>query len=292
MKAVGSWPNRMPGLTMSLTLAGVSVGGVLMPNFALALIQHFGWRDARLILGACVMLVAFPAVILWVREPRIAAISAQELTLGEVPIAAKLHGFTMYEAARSSIFWRMAAIMVFAMIGVYGITGNILELAKSHGVSNSISSLSLSTASAAAFIARLFSGYTLDRWNFPQIGAIWFLCSFFGAAILFFRVSDLSVVLGMTLIGMGMGAELELAAYYTRRYFGLFSYAQVFGVMVACFTIGASAGALLFGAILDITSSEYLALIAAAGTILISILLVFSLPRYSFAAQHGTADLV
>jgi predicted MFS family arabinose efflux permease len=285
MKAVGSWPSRIPGLTMSMTLSGISLGGIFVPPLAQALIQAFGWRDARLILAGCVMLIALPAAILWVREPACLVKAEQAM-----PVA-QIHGLTMQEAVRSSIFWRMATIMIFAMMGVYGITGNIVELAKLHGVSSSIASYALSAASASAFIARIASGHALDRWNFPQVGAVWFICSLAGAVLLVLHISAWSIFASLIVIGLSMGAEMQLAAYYTRRYFGLRSYAQVFGVMVASFTIGSSAGAFLFGAIVDLTRSETLALVAATGTILVAIILVLSLPRYSFDAMHGTTEI-
>ena len=68
-KAIAAWFDRRRGLALGVALAGVGLGGMIVPQVAQALITHFGWRGAYASLGILVLAIAFPAVGLWVREP-------------------------------------------------------------------------------------------------------------------------------------------------------------------------------------------------------------------------------
>ena len=69
-KAIAAWFDRRRGLALGVALAGVGLGGMIVPQIAQALIAHVGWRGAYASLGAMVLLIALPAVGLWVREPQ------------------------------------------------------------------------------------------------------------------------------------------------------------------------------------------------------------------------------
>jgi hypothetical protein len=51
-------------------MAGVGLGGSIIPQLANALIELIGWRGAYASLALLTFLIAFPAVALWICKPR------------------------------------------------------------------------------------------------------------------------------------------------------------------------------------------------------------------------------
>jgi MFS family permease len=86
--------------------------------------------------------------------------------------------------------------------------------------------------------------------------------------------SYLMAALAGVFIGLGMGAEIDVMAYLTSRYFGLKRYGLLFGTLISIYGIGVGAGSTMAGAFFDQTGSYTLALqILAAGSVLAVILM-------------------
>jgi MFS family permease len=69
-KAIAAWFDRRRGLALGIAMSGVGLGGFVMPQLARFLIDWVGWRSTYVILGLLTLAIAFPAVALWIREPR------------------------------------------------------------------------------------------------------------------------------------------------------------------------------------------------------------------------------
>ena len=57
--------------------------------------------------------------------------------------------------------------------------------------------------------------------------------------------------LGAIACGLGIGAEIDLMAFFTNRYFGLRDYAKLYGTMFGIFALGVGIGPALSGASFD-----------------------------------------
>ena len=93
-------------------VAGLFVcnGPVLGFAFGVFLIGQVGWRGAYVCLAALTFVIAFPAVALWVREPR-----PGEGEHRAAVNAAQLRGLTTRQASRQSRFWVLA--VAFFLVG-------------------------------------------------------------------------------------------------------------------------------------------------------------------------------
>jgi hypothetical protein len=56
-----------------------------------------------------------------------------------------------------------------------------------------------------------------------------------------------SALIAAPLVGLGLGAEVDLVAYLSSRYFGLRSYGAIFGTIWAVFGVSGGLGAYLMG---------------------------------------------
>jgi len=57
---ISQWFDRYRGLALGLMMAGLGIGGIVMPVTAQYLIAEFGWRTAFGIVGAAILLVSLP----------------------------------------------------------------------------------------------------------------------------------------------------------------------------------------------------------------------------------------
>jgi hypothetical protein len=62
--AISAWFDRRRGLALGIAMAGVGLGGSIIPQLANALIELIGWRGAYASLALLTFLIAFPAVAL------------------------------------------------------------------------------------------------------------------------------------------------------------------------------------------------------------------------------------
>jgi MFS family permease len=91
---------------------------------------------------------------------------------------------------------------------------------------------------------------------------------------------------GAVLVGLGMGAEVDLIAYLQSRYFGLRAFGQIYGYLFAVFTIGTGLGPFVMGAAYAATGSYRPALMAFVGVLACAGWLLLRLPRrYPYPVQ-------
>ena len=89
------------------------------------------------------------------------------------------------------------------------------------------------------------------------------------------------------MIGLAAGAELDLLAYLTSKYFGPAHYPAIFGAIIAFFTVGAGIAPPLFGAFAQAHQGYSFILSVAVGLLLLSILLFLALGKYPENATDG-----
>ena len=68
-KAVSSWFDERRGLALGIAMTGIGIGATLVPQFARAVIDAYGWRAGYVALAALMFSVAFPVVAIFIREP-------------------------------------------------------------------------------------------------------------------------------------------------------------------------------------------------------------------------------
>ena len=108
-KAIAAWFDRRRGLALGIAMSGVGLGGFVMPQLAEALIERVGWRGAYASLGLLTLLVAFPAVALWIREP----LPGEGEFRGASVATSKLPGLTVRRRPRlagSGFCWQASSL--------------------------------------------------------------------------------------------------------------------------------------------------------------------------------------
>src|SRR5688572_4680205 len=116
-RTVVAWFNRRRGLAIGIAMAGVGLGGVLLPPLVQSLIAGFGWRTAYLALAAIVVVVSLPTAWAWLWESPAAFGLQPDDDVQPAGPAGPPPGFEFRDAVRTRAFRLMAA--GFALFGIF-----------------------------------------------------------------------------------------------------------------------------------------------------------------------------
>ena len=279
-KAISAWFDRRRGLALGIALAGVGLGAMFVPQIANYFISTLGWRGAYVVLGIMVAAIAFPAVALWVREPLPGE--------GERPVAARageLPGLTPREAAATAPFWILAATFFFVALALLGFSGHVVPLLTDRGLSPAAATATFGLFGLATLTGRLLSGYLIDRIFASYVATIFWLAPIGGFALLSTGTGLLPAT-GVILMGFGLGTEVDLIALMISRYLGLRAFGTLYGLFFMMFGLGGATGRFLGGYLFDLAGSYNPALIGAAGSLVVAVILVNRLGAYAYPVSQ------
>lgn len=272
-KVVNNWFDARKGLALGISLMGTGLFGVLAKPYLAWLIAEFGWRWAYVGLGLLPLVIAFPTAYFLFKEKESQAGS------GVAPVLQG--GLTLPEALREWRFWLLILAIVPVSFALGGPVPNMENILTSAGVSPGTILALTPLIGFSALVGRVIGGWLLDRFWAPAVGFI--IISLPAISCWLLTGQDLSypvAAASIFLIGFALGIEYDLMAYLVCRYFGMRSYATIYGVLYVFFALGAGFGPLLFGKDFDVTGSYTRALIASCGILVAGAASLLLLGRY------------
>jgi len=99
--------------------------------------------------------------------------------------------------------------------------------------------------------------------------------------------STAAVLVGAFLVGLGLGAEVDIIAYLVSRYFGLRYFGEIYGLAFGAFLLAGALGPLVMGASFDLTGSYSAPLAALFISTLIAALLMTQLGPYRYQPRQA-----
>jgi MFS family permease len=280
-KAITAAFDSKRGLALGIAMSGVGLGTALVPKLAQQFILILGWRHAYLALGAVTLAVALPALLIFVREgPDASRTVSRDIAV---------QGLTGSEALRSHLFWTLAAAFFLVAMALAGIMAHVVPMMMDRGVPVQTAALALSSAGIALIAGRLTAGYTLDFVFAPYAALFFFALPLFGIGILLTSSSVASSVLAAILIGISLGAEVDLIAYLQSRYFGLRRFGEIYGYLLAIFMVGSGVGPFAMGAAY-VHFGNYTSALAGFGVCLAcACAAMLTFPSYAFGNDDRSA---
>jgi len=246
---IAEWFDRQRGLALGIGMAGVGLGVALMPQLAAGLIGAVGWRFAYVGLAFAIVLLAYPPVVLFLREPP--GFAARAHRRQDPAVAALAPGAAVGEALRSWVFWGLSIAFLLDVVAINGTLTHIVPLLTDRGVPLGAATATLSGSGLALILGRILSGWCLDRLWGPYVAIAFFVLPMIGVASLASGAGGIAPFLGAIGCGLGIGAEIDLMAFFTSRYFGLRNYAKLYGIMFGIFALGVGVGPALSGMSFD-----------------------------------------
>lgn len=281
-RAISSWFERRRGLALAVMMSGGALGAMVLPPIAELLIRHVGWRQACLTLGIGALAIGLPAVIGFVRERPATADMRERCRTGP----------SVRDGVASRIFWILVIVLFCSSIAQNGAITQLSAILTDRGVSARGGALALSAMGGASLAGRLGTGWLLDRFFAPRVSFVLLAITALGAAILAEAHTLGSGVAAAVLIGLGMGGEGDVTPYLLSRYFGLRSFATLYGLTWTFYAVAGAIGPILMGRVFDATGSyEGFLLNLAAATLVVAGLMLL-LPRYKSSDAPDLATAV
>jgi MFS family permease len=290
-KVISHWFDRYRGLALGLTMFGLGSGALIMPPLAQHLIARFGWRFAYGIVGAAIVLVSAPVVGILLRDrPERMDLLPDGASLSQIARAGADTdpGMSWHEARHTRTFWLLLAAFVLVAASVQGCFVHMAALLSDLGSTAQAAALAVSVVGGGVLVGRVGTGYLLDRFFAPRIAALIFGGAAIGIALLL-TARELHLTAAF-LIGLGLGAEVDIIAYLTSRYFGLRSFGQIYGFCFSGFGAAGGVGVYLTGAAFDARGTYTLPLTLFFISILIAVILMMRLGPYQYQAIQSGED--
>lgn len=274
---VNLWYERNRGLALAITLSGTGIAAIVMPPLVTRVTETWGWQGGFVVMALMSSLLAMPLVALWMRASIPDGVADQGMA---APLPA-LTGLSFREGLRSARFWRCNIALTLVVSAILGIVTNGVPMLRERGMSAMEAGQIFSSFGLSLILGRVVVGYLVDRIWAPGVAAVTLLMPAVGCVL--FGVAGASVpllVLATLLVGVGAGAEFDLAAFLVARYFGLREYGRLFGVHLGLITLGSSLSPLLFGAMYKFTGSYVVLLGYCTICFALGALLLLTLGRY------------
>jgi MFS family permease len=285
---IARWFDKIRGLALGIALAGIGVGTAVVPQYTAYLVAHYGWRSAYLGIAVAIVIFAWLPVVLFIREPP--AFAQRRAQQQQGGVADHLPGMTARQAFKHWRWWAMTLAFFLGGVAINGTLAHVVALLLDRGIPIQVAASSLVFTGIALIGGRVAAGWALDRFNGPVIAAICFAIPIAGILMLASGAGGLTFArVSTTLCGFGIGAEVDLMAFFLSRYCGLKAYGKIYGVSFACFNIGNTVGALIGSLSFDNLHSYTPAFLLFAAALVIACFLFLTLGAYAYPARHETA---
>lgn len=275
---LNNWFTKHRGKAIGITMAGTGLGAFLLPPIVEFLIANHGWRAAYRGIGLGALLISLPIVFALFKEKPDSSTAIDGKAMAN---KVETWGLTTRDAMRTRQFWILGAVLFLTVIVVAGLLSNFERIMSEQGFERSSIAQIAAVMGLTVIIGRLMVGALVDRFWAPGVAACFFLVATLGLLILVgTQVTMATALLVAVMIGLAAGAELDLLAYLTGKYFGPAHYPSIFGLIIAFFTVGAGIAPPLFGMAAQMFQGYGTMLGISIGLLLVSILLFLLLGRY------------
>jgi MFS family permease len=283
-KCVSAWFDDRRGLALGITMSGIGLGAALVPQYAQWLIGNFGWRTAYVGLGLLTLLVAFPAVFLFISEPVRQDASDDMSRTALSDSRDRLPDLEVREALGGRRFWLIASALLLVSTVTQGLVVHTVPLLTDKGYSPETAATLMIAVGLSTMAGRLLSGYLVDRIFAPFVAAFFFLLPCLGIYLL---DSAVSPVAGVISLGLASGTEIDMIGFLTSRYFGMKRFGQLYGYLFASFVAGSAVGPYLMGLSFERLHSYEPALWTFVALMLLASAVILCLGPYRYPAERS-----
>jgi MFS family permease len=284
---ISHWFNRQRGLALGLTMLGIGIGAIAVPLVAERLIAMFGWRMAYGIFGGAVLLLPLPVVATFLQnDPADRGLRPDgEAIQGSSERPQDKQGLSWRQIWHSPTFWLLICIFCLTGASMHAAVLHMPALLTDRGLSAQRAAVASALIGISLIVGRTGSGYLLDRFFGPRVAILFYGAAALGMALLWAGSIGRIALAASSLVGLGMGAEVELISYLVSRYFGLRAFGSAFGHAFGAFMFSGAVGTLLMGAGFDRAHSYTAPLAGFCIAMVLALALLTRLGPYRYGVE-------
>lgn len=273
------------GIALAILLSGSGVVSTISPLLLASYVGTAEWQQGFFVLG---MLPLVTLLICFFALPRgdtgsnqlsSQPVNSAQSENGRVPN--QVAGISYRETLRNRKFWTIIVALILVVFVVVSMITNIVPMLVQKGLSQSDATVVYSAFGMALVVGRLAGGFFLDKFWGPLVAFCALVLPSFGCLIFLLAPPQTALmVMATVLVGLAAGAEFDILAYLVSRYFGLRSYAKIFGTVSGTVALGSGTAPLLVGPLIDATGSYDALLLICIGLAAIGASLFLTLGSY------------
>ncbi|MDO7834806.1 MFS transporter [Sphingobium sp. HBC34] len=263
---------RSRGLALACTRIGISLLGMVLPALLHGLIASEGWRAGFLLLAAIMLLIGLPVCFFGIADT---APAVEE----EHPAQRAPSFLALVAGNRRVVILCLAAACAYAPLGA--LLSQFQPLLTERGIAAGDAASLIGLLAGSVLVGTLLSGVLVDRIWAPMIACLFSIGPLIGCLILMQPVVSLPMAAtAAVLIGMAQGAEIDIVAYLSARYFGMRHYSTIYGSTIMAMALMSVVGQVGIGYLYDRTGGYNAALLPIMAVLLASAVCYLSLGRY------------
>jgi MFS family permease len=246
-KVVTASFDKARGAALGLALVGTAFSAIALPIVVTVLIERFGWQRALVVVGLLPVLISLPVAMLWLKSKPV--VRADEGTQADGP------AISVHAALRGYRFWVLAASVLCSYLAVSGVLAGLVPAFTDRGLAPATAAALAGTVGLAMVPGRILVGIVIDRIWAPGVACAILLLPA-AACLVLASTSHIAVLAACCMtLGLAAGAELDLLAFLTARYFGIAHFARIYALLYAGLATGSALAPALFSLIRDRTGS-------------------------------------
>lgn len=271
---LNGWFVKNRGKAVGITMAGTGIGAFILPPIVEFLISNHGWRAAYQGIGIGALVISLPVVFLLFHENK-EAVAANKTQNDEA------WGLTRAEAMKTTRFWTLGAVLFLTAFALVALLSNFERIISAKGIDRGTIATVATVLGITVVLGRLLVGALVDKFWAPGVAATFTVLPIIAIMLLINLPFSLPIGIVVAIfIGLAAGAELDLLAYLTSKFFGPKNYAKIFGAIFAFFTVGAGLAPPIFGELAVKMGGYQTPLYGAAAILGLSIALYLMLGKY------------
>jgi predicted MFS family arabinose efflux permease len=295
MHVVSAWFYRKRGLAIGLVMAGTGLGYAYVPVLVRYVIDAYSWRATYFVLAGIIAFIALPVIYLWMREtPHELGLRPDGDPLDAPPPAETSRdiGLGLGEILRRREFWILVSVLIVLSFALHGLLAHLVPMLVDRGMSPATAASVAAVEGVTVMLARVLVGHLMDRFFAPRVAMTFFALSALGLVAFATGAANGVAFAAAILVGLSLGAEVDMVAYLAGRYFGLKSFGATFGLLFGAVLVGITLGPVAFGYTYEGMGSYVDVLWVSVGFNVLALLLMAVLgpfPDWGAAARESRA---
>lgn len=282
-RGLSLWFVRQRGLALGIMLVGTSAAAFVVPQLAVWSSAEFGWRAIFPVVALLPLLVALPMTLAFFHEPR-----PEERPVALNTASGALAGMTLKQAMATRQFW-LLWFSIFLIAAAYGGAHiHLPAIVADHGIDRSAAAGIMGIVGIGLLCGRIGVGFLLDKIWGPAV-AFPVLCLPAIACYLLMGTDSAMAPISVAafLLGFAAGAESDLIAFLSARYFGMANFGRIYGMLYMPFGLMSAISPVIYGTVRVQTGSYDGVLTAAAFAFIAGGALLLLLGRYPESHETG-----
>lgn len=284
-KVVTSRFDAARGTALGLALVGTALSAIALPVLITLLVQRTNWQVALAVVALLPLALSLPVAWLWLPDEPVRAAHAP----AQPPVSIR-------SAVLSLRFAVLALSILCGYLAVSGVLTSLVPAFTDRGLPPARAAMIAGTVGLAMIPGRVLVGILIDRIWAPAVGCVILLIPAVACLVLVGTADTLPLTLCCLALGLAAGAELDLLAFLTARYFGRARFSRLYALLYAGLAVGSATAPAMFSRLREVSgdySASFLSsagLFAVAGCILLLLGPYPVIPDPSAEGSHRDAD--